>query len=246
MRLQTRIYLLCGSALALGGCAAIYLMVALAHAGVAYSSLLHNQVQEADCARLMQVTFKKQVQAWKDVLLRGQNPDDLTKYSEEFRQDADKVSAMATKLEAQVVDLETRTDLQEFITTNKTLGVKYDAALEAFVQAKGLNAQAVEKMVKGQDRHATDLVDKIVADLVNNTTVLAAAQERHLSSQLWIVSILLLAAFFGTAAASTITIRRMTDTLSRAAASLSEEANQIASAASQVSASSQSLAQGSS
>jgi hypothetical protein len=56
----------------------------------------------------MQVTFKKQVQAWKDVLLRGYDPENLKKYSEEFHTAASKVNKMGTSLKVEVADADVR------------------------------------------------------------------------------------------------------------------------------------------
>jgi methyl-accepting chemotaxis protein len=246
MRFAPKIYLLCGMALASGAGAATYLMFTLTGTGAEYSSLLRNQVRQADSARLMQVTFKKQVQAWKDVLLRGHDPENLKKYSEEFHAAGAKVNELGRSLEAQVSDADVRAQLQNFISAYAAVGSRYDAALAVFVQANGLNAQEVDKMVKGQDRVATDLVDKIVDALGADTNNQAASLEQRLSGRIWTISFSLLAAFVGIGVASTFMIRKMSGTLRQAVADLSEGAEHVASAASQVASSSQSLAQGSS
>ena len=62
MRLSSKIYSLCGIALVSGASVAVYLMFMLAGASAEYGSLLSGQVQQADSARQMQLTFKKQVQ----------------------------------------------------------------------------------------------------------------------------------------------------------------------------------------
>ena len=43
-------------------------------------------------ARTIQVSFKKQVQEWKDILLRGRNPEDLEKYRRNFNRQEHEVA----------------------------------------------------------------------------------------------------------------------------------------------------------
>ncbi|HEX8984914.1 MAG TPA: hypothetical protein VF767_05780, partial [Bryobacteraceae bacterium] len=246
VKLATTIYLLSGFALAAGALAGLYLMIELKDTGTAYGSLLRNQVRQADSARLIQVTFKKQVQAWKDTLLRGYDPKNLAKYSEEFHTFAGKVHELAVSLEAELQDADARALTRDFVSSHAALGSKYEAALQVFIQAKGLNAQEVDKIVKGLDRAATDLCDRIVAVLVNSARNAAAARERRLANTIWNTSIGLLAAFLGIGAIMILIVRKMSRTLRQTVVDLNMSAEQVASAASQVASSSQALAQGSS
>jgi len=92
-----------------------------------YDHILATQVREQDQARVMQVTFKKQVQAWKNVLLR---PDEFQKYRDEFFQEEKAVQKAAHALREEVTQPEVRAQLDEFIRLHEKAGAAYREGLE--------------------------------------------------------------------------------------------------------------------
>jgi len=130
-----------------------------------YNSLLTHEVAQVESARQVQVTFKKQVQAWKDILLRGSDPASLEKYSAEFSSLEQSVVDGASQLQASIQNTDTRQKVREFTEAHQRLGANYSAALEKFRASGGKDFAAADTSVKGQDRAPTDLLDGVVKSL---------------------------------------------------------------------------------
>ena len=245
MKVSTRIWVLLAIALAAGAGSSTFLIFRLRGVSADYEALL-NAVQSVDSARQMQVTFKKEVQAWKDVLIRGSDPAKLQKYSDEFRTESGNVKAMAQKLESEIPDTEIHGLIANFEQAHNDLGEKYAAGLQAFIQSKGLDVKGTDGLVAGQDRAPTDLVDKIVELAVRRTNAQRASLAETVAREIWQLTVAMIVAFAAIGCLAFFTTRKISGALQQAIRELSEGAEQVAAAAQQVSTSSQALAQGSS
>jgi len=141
-----------------------------------YDELLGTAVRQADLARVTQVDFKKQVQEWKDVLLRGHNPEDLAKYTRQFREAEARVRESSLALTGQVRDPAAAALLGEFIARHDALGKRYQEAYDTYV-GSGFDFKAADKIVRGMDRQPTDLFDQVVARLAANVERSAKEQK---------------------------------------------------------------------
>lgn len=177
MKISTKLLLFFCGVVTLFVLLAVALLSQTRSVSAGYDALLSQQVRQAEAARVIQVSFKKQVQEWKDILLRGHNPDDLAKYTTQFHDEESQVRSGAAALAAGMQDAECRELLDQFLAAHKVMGDKYQAAYDAYV-ASGFDFKAADKMVRGQDRAPTNLFDQVVNRLNDDVAASVAAQER--------------------------------------------------------------------
>ncbi|MYM68709.1 HAMP domain-containing protein [Pseudoduganella sp. FT55W] len=120
--------------------------------------------QAIDTARSAQVEFKTQVQEWKNILIRGNDPAQLDKYSKAFVKGGETTRAELKKLDALLDTLKLSTPLvDEAIKTQNELVTRYMEALKKYDSANAESAHVVDALVKGMDREPTKKIDDIVA-----------------------------------------------------------------------------------
>jgi len=120
--------------------------------------------QAIDAARAAQVEFKIQVQEWKNILIRGNDPAALQKYSEAFVKGGEQTRAKLKQLDELLKKLELSTPLvDEAIRTQNELVSKYLDALKQYDSANPESVHIVDGLVKGLDREPTKKIDDIVA-----------------------------------------------------------------------------------
>lgn len=131
--------------------------------------------QAVDLARGAQVTFKIQVQEWKNLLLRGGDHAAFDKYKHGFAKEGDVTRAKLQQLKDVLAQLNLPvTAVDEALRSHEQLQIKYTAAMGQYDSAKAdVSAHVVDGMVKGIDRAPTTHIDAIVAD------VLKASLQRH-------------------------------------------------------------------
>ncbi|QWT45797.1 methyl-accepting chemotaxis protein [Azospira inquinata] len=124
-------------------------------------------LEAVDNARAAQVHFKIQVQEWKNILLRGKDPEAFQKYLKGFGEQEAQVTDRLNKLQANVaaLHLENRIQVAAVEETFAKLGPAYRSALNHYDRSSADPAGTVDKQVKGIDRAPTQAVDKLVTDL---------------------------------------------------------------------------------
>ena len=135
-----------------------------------------------------QVRFKKQVQEWKNILLRGQDPALFDKYLAQFEREEENTRAsMRQLIELLGENLAARETAGQFLEAHTRLGEEYRAALGQHHFSDQGAPLGVDERVRGIDRQPTDLLDEVVeAARAHKDRTLAdidisiAAVERHI------------------------------------------------------------------
>ncbi len=125
---------------------------------------MQNQVEAAtNVARQAQLDFKKQVQEWKDTLLRASDAELLQKHQRGFEERSTAVKKSLVALKPMVTDIGLPASLAESaLEEHAILEAKYAEGRKLLDPAKPMSAFDVDKTVRGIDRAATDHIDDIV------------------------------------------------------------------------------------
>ena len=131
------------------------------------------------------VHFKTQVQEWKNILLRGDEANDLAKYRAAFERE---LGVVKQQLEALAVDAVAAglvdLGIDEAIEAHQALQVEYETALAGFIARDGTDPRRTDAEVRGIDRELTQLIDQISSSAAHQAMILRseitqAATERY-------------------------------------------------------------------
>ncbi len=107
----------------------------------------------------MTIDFKKQVQEWKNVLLRGADPQQLEKYWGKFQHTESSVQRSGESLLGRLENSAASDRVASFLDAHRTMGASYRQGLEAFKAAR-FDPAVGDKAVKGIDREPTTLLEE--------------------------------------------------------------------------------------
>ena len=166
IRISTKLTLFSSVGLAVFCTIAIAQLLQLRSVADGYGVVLNTTDVHMDAARVIQVDFKKEVQDWKDILLRGHTAADLAKYTDAFHADEARVVSGAKALRDGVHDTAATNLLSRFLAADSVLSAKYQEAYSAYITGH-FDFKAADKIVRGQDRAPTDLFDEVAKKLAS-------------------------------------------------------------------------------
>jgi methyl-accepting chemotaxis protein len=138
----------------------------------------------------IEINFKKQVQEWKDTLLRGKKPEALDKHWTAFQQREAEVGTIADKLSRSIADMEAAQLVAQFLTAHKTMGGAYRRGLQEF-KDHDFDSAAGDKAVAGIDRAPTELLGKAKERLLALAQAAASGAREEAHRTTWITIMLL-------------------------------------------------------
>ncbi|MBE0506824.1 MAG: methyl-accepting chemotaxis protein [Marinospirillum sp.] len=137
--------------------------------------------------------FKTQVQEWKNVLIRGSDPDQLEKYWTRFQEREASIQSQLDELMLRIEKPEAKALMSEFKQAHQTMGRAYRDGFEAFISS-GFDSNAGDAAVQGIDREPARLIESATTavreDSLNRAGILNAIVDKWS----WFVAGLMIAA----------------------------------------------------
>ncbi|MCB1777903.1 MAG: methyl-accepting chemotaxis protein [Candidatus Competibacteraceae bacterium] len=124
--------------------------------------------QTVDLAREAQIAFQRQVQEWKNVLIRGSDTDLRKKYWSGFQKQEATMDDALKNLSARLHTLKMEAPVENvrgMLAEHKILGQRYRAAVNKHLQLDAAAQQLIDVEVRGMDRKLSASVDTLVSDM---------------------------------------------------------------------------------
>lgn len=140
----------------------------------------------------IQTNFKKQVQEWKDVLLRGSDPAALDKHWTGFKNMESKVQDQTKAIISHISDPKALDLLVNFANAHKEMSAKYSNGLDVYKNSK-FDSKAGDAAVKGMDRPPTELLSEaatVIQTAATNAEIEAATQS-HFALKTCVISLII-------------------------------------------------------
>lgn len=189
------------------GLIAIYSFVVLTNNITNYESLMSNEVRAAGLANNINLNFKRQVQEWKNVLLRGHVQKDRQKYWKKFNQYHDKIQMQTTEFLLLQVPEERLATMRQFQRIHSHLLPEYQKGYTAFLSSNHSHSTA-DTIVRGIDREPTKLVETLANNLSNSILAKSASTSHSAQSSVKFGSLAILLAIVVSFAVTTVFMSR--------------------------------------
>ena len=170
--------------LTLVGGVAVIAVSGLANQATASVGMDAKALKLLDSLRQTQTSFQRQVQEWKDILLRGNDPELYAKYYGAFEMRAAEVRQILAQMrkQAQELGMDTR-DIDSLLAAHAELHGKYLEALKSFNPAHATAGQEVDSLVRGIDRSTSEAMDTLSQKVVGFAAKSAETSNREVAAK---------------------------------------------------------------
>jgi methyl-accepting chemotaxis protein len=129
-----------------------------------YDTLLIEQISQERQISAIVLLFKKQVQEWKNVLLRGSDPGQRDKYWGRFQDNQAEVQEQTSRLLREIPPGPVKAKISDFLKAHQDMASGYEKGFDAYV-ASGFDASVGDAAVSGIDRAPTKLLEDAAEQL---------------------------------------------------------------------------------
>ncbi|XOV79395.1 MAG: methyl-accepting chemotaxis protein [Aestuariibacter sp.] len=140
-----------------------------------YSDLIAAEVSANTMADRINLNFKRQVQEWKNVLLRGHKNDDREKYWQRFMDRHEEVQRDVSTFLSLNIDASLLAEMRQFKAIHSDLKPQYENGYQVFLSSQFDHMQG-DSSVRGIDRQPTKLLEGLSDKLhdlgVNKSTAM--------------------------------------------------------------------------
>lgn len=183
----------------LSGSLVLMLLVSLASFSVLSSSLqAYRGLLDGPLTATAQIddanqAFKSQVQEWKNVLLRGANPQEQERYWRQFETQEQEVQRVLGEISRLELDSETLRQIGILRQEHQNLGRGYREGLRSFL-AEGADPAAGDRSVRGIDRATSEQLQTLADQLTRRATTEAAQINQRANQAIWLSVLVLIGA----------------------------------------------------
>jgi methyl-accepting chemotaxis protein len=186
--IATRIYAIIGLSLLFALGAIIFLMYQSTLVSNRYEQVISVELRKLELGHDLEAGFLKQVRNWKNILLRGHNPQDLERYKADFFKQERQVQTITAELKKLITDPRVVEQFQKFADGHEKLGPLYRQALALYEKDQG-DFKAADALVKGLDRAPADALERMEEVLHEHIREVQRVNQEAISSQRWIIGV---------------------------------------------------------
>ncbi|QXI27360.1 methyl-accepting chemotaxis protein [Pseudomonas vanderleydeniana] len=157
-----------------------------------YRELIEGPLRASQLVDEANLRFKEQVQEWKNVLLRGKQPQDMNQYWKQFEDRQRDVQDILGRLAAQPgIDSSLKSQVERLREEHRQLGQAYLKGRDAYVAAGG-DPSAGDQAVKGVDRAASEQMSTLVSQLRKASDAQSVSISEAAARTVWIGLVVML------------------------------------------------------